>query len=148
MEVLIHTRPQTGLEGKFSMQYCLAAALLDQRIGLLSFSDEKVRRPAAQQLFERVTMTLHPEAQRDDTSGEGLPVTVMVMLRDGRMLSVQIQHPKGHPANPLTAVALQDKFEDCAYGVLERHDLRQVIELVQALEQLDDIGTLMDVLMA
>jgi hypothetical protein len=32
--------------------------------------------------------------------------------------------------------------------VLERHDLRQVIELVQGLEQLDDIGTLMDVLMA
>jgi 2-methylcitrate dehydratase PrpD len=148
MEVLIHTRPQTGLEGKFSMQYCLAAALLDQRIGLLSFSDEKVRRPAAQQLCERVTMTLHPEAQRDDTSGEGLPVTVMVMLRDGRTLNVQIQHPKGHPANPLTAVALQDKFEDCAYGVLERQDLRQVVELVQALEQLDDIGLLMDVLMA
>jgi 2-methylcitrate dehydratase PrpD len=54
-EVLIHTRPRTGLEGKFSMQYCLAAALLDKRIGLLSFSDEKVRRPAAQQLCERIT---------------------------------------------------------------------------------------------
>ena len=148
MEVLIHTRPQTGLEGKFSMQYCMAAALLDKRIGSLSFSDEKVRRPAAQQLFERVTMTLHPEAQRDGTSGEGLPVTVMVMLRDGRTLSEHIQHPKGHPANPLTAIALQDKFEDCAYGVLERQDLRQVIELVRALEQLDDIGLLMDVLMA
>src|SRR5215475_7614040 len=81
MEVLIHTRPQTGLEGKFSMQYCMAAALLDKRIGLLSFSDEKVRRPVAQQLFERVIMTLHPGAQRDGTSGEGLPVTVMAMLR-------------------------------------------------------------------
>src|SRR5919108_5268862 len=83
-EVLIHVCPQTGLEGKFSTQYCMAAALLDRRIGLLSFSDEKVKRPAAQRLFERVTMTLHPEAQRHGSSGEGLPVTVMVMLRDGR----------------------------------------------------------------
>jgi 2-methylcitrate dehydratase PrpD len=148
MEVLIHTRPQTGLEGKFSMQYCMAAALLDKRIGLLSFSDEKVRRPAAQQLFERVTMTLHPEAQHKGTSGEELPVTVTVTLRDGRTLRESVQHSKGHPANPLTAVALQDKFEDCAYGVLARQDLRQVIELVQGLEQVDDIGTLMDVLMA
>ena len=148
MEVLIHTRPQTGLEGKFSMQYCLAAALLDTRIGLLSFSDEKVRRPIAQQLFERVTMTLHPEAQRTGTGGEELPVPVTVTLQDGRVFSTAIQHPKGHPANPLTAVALQDKFEDCAYGVLERQDLRQVIELVQGLERVDDIGTLMDVLMA
>jgi 2-methylcitrate dehydratase PrpD len=148
VEVLIHTRPQTGLEGKFSMQYCMAAALLDKRIGLLSFSDEKVRRPAAQQLFERVTMTLHPEAQHNGASGEELPVTVTVALRDGRTLRESVQHSKGHPANPLTAVALQDKFEDCAYGVLERQDLRRVIELVQGLEQVDDIGTLMDVLMA
>jgi 2-methylcitrate dehydratase PrpD len=148
MEVLIHTHPQTGLEGKFSMQYCLAAALLDKRIGLLSFSDEKVRRPAAQQLFERVAMRLHPEAQRHGTSGEELPVTVAVAFKDGRSLSAQIEHPKGHPANPLSAVALQDKFEDCAYGVLERSDIRQVIELVQGLEQVEDIGTLMDVLMA
>jgi hypothetical protein len=43
---------------------------------------------------------------------------------------------------------LQDKFEDCAYGVLERPDIRQVIELVQGLEQVDDIGMLMDGLMA
>jgi 2-methylcitrate dehydratase PrpD len=148
IEVLIQSRPQTGLEGKFSMQYCLAAALLDKRIGLLSFSDEKVRRPAAQQLFERVTMRLHPEAQDKSTNGEELPVTVTVTLRDGRTLSAPIPHAKGHPANPLTAIALQDKFEDCAYGVLERQDLRQVIALVQGLEQLDDIGTLMDVLMA
>ena len=146
--VLMHTRPQTGLEGKFSMQYCLAAALLDKRIGLLSFSDEKVRRPEAQQLFERVTMRLHPEVQDMGSSGEELPVAVAVTLQDGRTLSTQIPHPKGHPANPLTSVALQDKFEDCAYGVLERQDLRQVMTLVQGLERLDDIGTLMDVLMA
>src|SRR5919106_1088488 len=144
IEVLMHSRPQTGLEGKFSMQYCLAAALLDKRIGLLSFSDEKVRRPAAQRLSEQVTMTLHAEAQHHGPSGEELPVMVTVTLRDGRTLSTPIQHPKGHPANPLTAIALQDKFEDCAYGVLERPDIRQVIELVQGLEQVDDIGMLMD----
>jgi 2-methylcitrate dehydratase PrpD len=148
IEVLMHTRPHTGLEGKFSMQYCMAAALLDKRIGLLSFSDEKVRRPAAQRLFERITMTLHPEAQHHGTGGEELPVTVAITLQDDRTLTTQIQHPKGHPANPLSAVALQDKFEDCAYGVLERQDIRQVIELVQGLERIEDIGTLMDVLMA
>lgn len=82
------------------------------------------------------------------SSGEELPVAVVVTLQDGRTLSTQIPHPKGHPANPLTSVALQDKFEDCAYGVLERQDLRQVMTLVQGLERLDDIGTLMDVLMA
>jgi 2-methylcitrate dehydratase PrpD len=147
-EVLIHTRPHTGLEAKFSMQYCMAAALLDKRIGLLSFSDEKVRRPAAQQIFERIRMTLHPEAQRHGTDGEALPVTVTVTLKDGCTHSTQIQYPKGHPANPLSPIVLEEKFEDCAFGVLERPDIRQVMELVQGLEHVTDIGTLMDVLMA
>jgi 2-methylcitrate dehydratase len=130
------------------MQYCMAAAVLDKRIGLLSFSDEKVRRPAAQQLCERVTMAVHPEAQRHGTGGEELPVTVTVTRKDGRTLTAEIQHPKGHPANPLSPVALEEKFEDCAFGVLERPDIRRVIELVQGLEQVEDIGTLMDVLTA
>lgn len=147
-QVLIHTRPRTGLEGKFSMQYCLAAALLDKRIGLLSFSDEKVQRPAAQQLFERITMRLHPEAERQDTDGEALPVTLTVTHKDGRTRSTQIQYPKGHPANPLSPIAMQEKFEDCAFGVLERPAIRQVVELVQGLESVADINTLMDVLMA
>jgi 2-methylcitrate dehydratase PrpD len=148
MEVLLHTRPQTGLEGKFSMQYCMAAALLDKRIGLLTFSDEKVRRPAAQQLCERISMTLHPEAQRLGSDGEELPVTVSVSLQDSRRLTMQIRYPKGHPANPLSAVALQEKFEDCASGVLARQDIRRVSELVQDLEQIEMIGTLMDVLIS
>jgi 2-methylcitrate dehydratase PrpD len=147
LEVLMHTHPQTGLEGKFSMQYCLAAALLDRRVGLLSFSDEKVRRPAAQVLFDRVTMTLHPEAQEGRSSGEELPVTVTLTLHDGRRLSTSVDYAKGHPTHPLTAVALRDKFEDCAFGVLERQDLRRVCELVQGMEYLDDITILMDVLM-
>jgi 2-methylcitrate dehydratase PrpD len=147
-EVLIHSRPQTGLEGKFSMQYCLAAALLDHRIGLLSFSDEKVRRPAAQQLCERVTMRLHPEVQRQQTSGEELPVTVKLTLQDGRTLSTEVQYAKGHPAHPLSPITLEEKFEDCAFGVLERPDIRTVIDLVQRLEHIEDIGTLADVLVA
>ena len=35
---LIHHRPKTTLEGKFSMEYCIAAALLDGKVGLGSFS--------------------------------------------------------------------------------------------------------------
>ena len=147
-EVLIHVCPQTGLEGKFSMQYCMAAALLDRRIGLLSFSDEKVKRPAAQRLFERVTMRCHPEALRHGTSGEELPVIVTLTLQDGRTLAAQVRHPKGPPVHPLTPIELQEKFEDCAQGVLERPDIRAVIELVQGLERVEDVGQLMDVLMA
>ena len=52
---LIHDRPQSALEGKFSMQYCLAAAVLDGKVGMDAFTDQQVLRPEAQDLIPKVT---------------------------------------------------------------------------------------------
>ena len=57
---LIHHRPETGLQGKFSLEYGLAAALLDGYPGRDSFTDAAVRRPAARRLAELVDTTLQP----------------------------------------------------------------------------------------
>ena len=57
---LIHAAPTTGLEGKFSLQYAVAATLLDGRPGIESFTDEAVARPAAQALLARVEVDAAP----------------------------------------------------------------------------------------
>src|SRR6185369_4445995 len=44
---LIHHRPDSGLQGKFSLEYAAAAALLDSYAGFGSFTDEAVRRDEA-----------------------------------------------------------------------------------------------------
>jgi 2-methylcitrate dehydratase PrpD len=51
---LIHHSPETGLEGKFSLEYGIAAALLDGRPGFDSFTDAAVRRPGAVRLCRAV----------------------------------------------------------------------------------------------
>ena len=51
---LIHHSPETGLEGKFSLEYGIAAALLDGDPGFDSFSDAAVRRPEAVRLARAV----------------------------------------------------------------------------------------------
>ena len=53
---LIHHRPQTGLEGKFSLEFVAAAALLDGRVGLSTFTDESVRRPAVRTLMTKIKL--------------------------------------------------------------------------------------------
>ena len=60
MAPLIHHRPDTGLQGKFSLEYACAAALLDRHPGFASFTDEAVRRPAARQLTGLVETELTP----------------------------------------------------------------------------------------
>ena len=57
---LIRHHPGTGLQGKFSLEYAIAAALLDRNPGFASFTDAAVRRPAAGRLVGLVETELEP----------------------------------------------------------------------------------------
>ncbi|WP_390479670.1 MmgE/PrpD family protein, partial [Frankia casuarinae] len=60
VQPLIHHRPRTGLQGKFSLEYAIAAALLDPHPGFGSFTDLAVTRPEAQRLLQLVAVTETP----------------------------------------------------------------------------------------
>ncbi|MBI4506260.1 MAG: MmgE/PrpD family protein [Chloroflexi bacterium] len=138
---LIHDDPHSGLEGKFSMQYCLAAALVDRAIRLDTFDDAMVRRPAVRALLPRVRMRRIP-------GDEGQPTWVrpeehvVIHLRDGRQLRTTIVYPKGEATVPLSQEELRDKFRDCAARVLSAADVERAIELVEGLETLPDVRAL------
>ncbi len=138
-QVLIHPRPRTALEGKFSMQYCMAIALLDGKVGLRQFTDERVLDPKAQELLRRVEF-VHPQGE----SGEALriPEAVIVKLRDGRELSHEVAVPKGDPQNPMTEEELAAKYRDCASLVLSAEDTERSLDMVSHLEGLEDIAPL------
>jgi 2-methylcitrate dehydratase PrpD len=107
---LIHAAPTTGLEGKFSLQYAVAATLLDGRPGIESFSDEAVARPAAQALLARVEVDATP-------GGDGLlsgDVAIELMLADGSTLHAQLDLPPGAPERPPSQDELAAKVADCA----------------------------------
>lgn len=109
MVPLIHDRPRTGLEGKFSMQYAMAAALLDGHVRLSSFSDEAVQRPAAQALMEKITCA------EDD--GPEMPRwnTLAVTLKSGTVLHKEIRQLRGSAACPLDDDELREKWRDCLH---------------------------------
>jgi len=113
---LIHRRPRTGLEGKFSLEYGIAATLLDGRPGLDSFSDEAVRRPDAVRLGEAVE-TVATAGGEDLLAGE---VEIEVTLEDGERLSARLKLPPGAPDRPPTDEELRTKLELCAGGEAER----------------------------
>jgi 2-methylcitrate dehydratase PrpD len=110
LQPLIHRSPATGLEGKFSLEYAVAATLLDHRPGLESFDDDAVARPAARALAERVEIVGTP-------GGDGLlagDVTIELVLDDDTALRTELDLPPGAPARPPSAQDLQGKVADCA----------------------------------
>jgi 2-methylcitrate dehydratase PrpD len=107
---LIHDRPRTGLEGKFSLQYGVAAALLDERPGPASFTDAAVRRPEAQALLECVAVETSP-------GGDGLLVgAVEIEATDARggTTRASLELPPGAPGRPPSEAELAGKVRDCA----------------------------------
>jgi len=110
---LIHHRPDSGLQGKFSLEYAAAAALLDEYPGFGSFTDAAVRRDAARRLAGLVETKLDPGGSWL-LDGE---LEAEIHLGDGTVLRASQQFPPGSPARPPTAAQLQAKLADCVRGL-------------------------------
>src|SRR5262252_4861551 len=109
---LIHHRPDTGLQGKFSLEYAAAAALLDRHPGFASFTDEAVRRRAARRLAGLVETELSPGGSWL-LDGE----LAAEVHTDGEVLGVKQQFPPGAPQRPPAAEELHAKLSDCVAGL-------------------------------
>jgi 2-methylcitrate dehydratase PrpD len=110
LQPLIHSAPQTGLEGKFSLEYGIAAALLDGRPGFESFEDDAVHRPEARALIDKIEIETAP-------SGDGLlhgEVALHVHLKNGGTRETTLRLPPGAPAKPPTDEELRQKLDMCA----------------------------------
>jgi 2-methylcitrate dehydratase PrpD len=108
--LLIHPNPVNGLEAKFSMPFCAAAAVVFPRIGIETFELEQIRHPRVQALMPRITL------RTNDAFDRAAPLSqarVTVRLSDGRTWSRLIDGARGYPGR-LTDQELEAKFLDCA----------------------------------
>jgi 2-methylcitrate dehydratase PrpD len=143
--MLIHSRPQTALQGKFSMEFCVALALLERKVALPYFKDQKVQDPRIQEMIRKVTFSIRPDLNTLENSGNP-STTVKVLLKDGREFTQTVDEAKGTPGNPLNAEEVRDKYRQCVKGIQSKKETEKSIEIVENLETLKKITTLTDLL--
>jgi 2-methylcitrate dehydratase PrpD len=139
-DVLRHSNPGNGLERKFSMQYCAAAALGAGRVDLGSFHDGPVADAGTRELMNRVRMVVDP--RMPDGLEKQAWSRVTVRLRDGRSLELPPRGACGHPDQPLTDTQLRDKFLGCATPVLGADEAAGVADQLAHFEDIPDIRAL------
>ncbi|HEY1371954.1 MAG TPA: MmgE/PrpD family protein [Candidatus Binatia bacterium] len=144
-ERIVFRVPQNGIQGKFSMNYLLARALIDGNVSLDAFTDEAVRDGAVLRLAERVTMKLDKELKKSNAGGR--PCRVTVRLKNGDAHARAAEHAKGGPELPMTADERRTKFTECARRALDDGALRRAMEAIEGLETLADIRPLCRMLM-
>jgi 2-methylcitrate dehydratase PrpD len=110
---LIHHRPQSGLQGKFSLEYAAAAALLDEYPGFGSFTDAAVQRPEARRLASLVETRLEPGGSWL-LDGE---LKAEIHTSTGTVVRTSQRFPPGSPARPAADEQLRAKLADCVRGL-------------------------------
>ena len=143
MQVLRYHAPQTGLEGKFSMEYCLARMLLDRDLRLETFTDVAVQDPPLQDWMKKIHVDADDMGWRP---GMRRPSEVRVHLHDGRVLEKRTDVSRGCALWPLEDEKIRSKFRDCAKTTLESEEYEDVLARLESFEAQPEIDSLMALL--
>jgi 2-methylcitrate dehydratase PrpD len=111
--LLRNHEPQTALEGKFSMEFAMAASVIAGRASLAEFTDGFVRRPDVQALMRKVAIETN-ENYDPEISGASVYDQVRVELVGGEALeTAQVRRARGAAELPLSDEELFEKFGTC-----------------------------------
>jgi 2-methylcitrate dehydratase PrpD len=132
---------KTGLRGKFAINYVVAMCLLDGKLEISTFTDEKVNQPQVQDAFSKVKVIC------DESIPEPGPYCpVSVELKDGKQYSYTAKIAKGDPRNPMTEAEVTDKFRGNAKPVILEKQAEDLISAIYDLETIHDVARLVDLL--
>ena len=139
IHVLLHPNPQNGLEAKFSLEYCLAVAILYRVVSIEQFTDERVKESRVKSLLPRIKVC-------QQTDLKPLSVRLRVKLRDGRVLAFE-QNSTSLPG--VTSLnELEAKYRDCLAIMLSEQQITKSLEMIQDLERIKDISEIIKILIA
>lgn len=130
LEPLIYKEAATPLQGKFSMHYCVASALLDGTVRLSTFTEAKVARKEVRDLVARTVMEVDDRV-RDDKE---FAAVVSVETVDGRRLEELVHLAPGKPCRWFTPAQMHEKFIDCHAASGLALDAEALFVMLQSLD--------------
>jgi 2-methylcitrate dehydratase PrpD len=133
LELTAKRTPRTGLEGKFSVYYAAAVAIVAGQAGEAQFSDAAVSDKVTIALRDRVDTVVDKSLAQDQAR-------ISIRLHDGRVLDRFIVHAVGSVENPMTDQQLDAKFAALVEGILPADRARRLMALCRDTESLQDAG--------
>jgi 2-methylcitrate dehydratase PrpD len=127
--------PQSPLDAKFSVQYCLARALADRKVAIDQFEGDAYKDARIRELTSRVHAAAYTTAQFPADNHFG--AEVKVTLKNGAVHTHKVNQPHGRTSkNPLTREQLKEKFVNCALRVLPADAVERLYAAIDGLEKL------------
>ena len=136
-------KPVTGLAGKFSWQYVTASGLLDGKVTMSTFEDERRFAPDMEDMLSRISVNM-----REDIPArfDQMHVETTVSLKDGTSVTARCDGPRGKWSSPpIPAEDHLAKVRDCLAIRLNGADAEEVVSLAAHVDDLapDEVKRLM-----
>jgi len=131
---LLYKRPRTELEAKFSMEYCMATAVVRRRAGLSEFTDEAVLEGDVQAFLPKVQVAVDPEFER--MGFQHTRTRVAMTTTGGQVFEKTVDRAVGYPDRPLHEAQLTAKFRECAMQALPKEAAENALTAIRGLPEL------------
>ena len=135
---LVYESPKNALEAKFSLHFAVAVAIIEGAAGLKQFSDSGVRDRKIKDLMQRVDLVRRPAGWRKDKTG--IDTEVEIALKGGTVHRSRASTARGHPRLPASRAEIEEKFRQCAAGILSPRNVSQFLKAFSTLERAPSVG--------
>jgi len=139
---LAYDNPVDEMQARFSMQYCVAVALVQGRLGLSDFTPDAVERSEIRALLPLTTMRSYSSEEEKKGGKDRLPHRISITLRDGRVLEASRSLEKGTIADPFDDADRRAKYDDCTIKVLGGPVSAELHALLAAVDEQKDVKSI------
>ena len=135
---LVYPNPRTALEGKFSLPFSAAAALIHRRAGLEQYKDATLLDSNIAAVMKRVDLVRDPRLQ--SVGNLGCQAEIEIQLKNRRIYRKRAGVGKGHPKKPLTREEIEEKFYECAGEQISKKRAHRFVEKLWCIERVDALA--------
>lgn len=126
LKVLKYPRPTSGLQAKFSLEYCAAQSIISGEMKMHHFTDAHIKNSRSfKKIIQKVNYEIPKDMEEFLQFGDEYSA-ITITFKNGDTVTSKIFKPKGYPQNPLTANELQEKFNDCTKNFLTKTEQTEI----------------------
>lgn len=145
LDPLRYKTAKTELEAKFCLPFLMSAIVLRRKAGMREFTDEFVSSEPVQRIMPLVEPQFDPQIEAKGF--DKMRSVIEVYLKDGRsFVQPSDERYRGGPERPFTREELREKFADCAGLVLPADRITRSLELIESVDRLKSVRTLIEVM--
>lgn len=132
--------PAGPVDAMFSLPYTVATTLLGDPLLPEMYDPLRIKAPEVQALLAKITCQADEVADLAWFNEHRMCYVITLKLRDGNEFILETEFPRDKPDIGWTEI--ETKFRELAVGSLKTDVVDQVIEMVDTLEDLNDVGRL------